>query len=77
MQKGSSEIAVVQISRTEYITKSYRNMVDQIPQKRILRPTSSWSTRELPLEQNLNLHKVGDPIKKHTDLFKYGYIPYV
>ena len=28
MQKGPSEIAVVQISRTEYITKCYRNMVD-------------------------------------------------
>ena len=34
-------------------------------------------TRELPLEQKLNLHQVGDPIKRHTDLFKYGYIPYV
>ena len=38
MQKGPSEIAVVKISRTEYITKCFRNMVDQIPQKRILRP---------------------------------------
>ena len=38
MQKGPSEIAVVQISRTEYITKFYRYMVDQIPQKRILQP---------------------------------------
>ena len=28
LQKGPSEIAVVQISRTEYITKCYRNMVD-------------------------------------------------
>ena len=28
MQKGPSEVAVVQISRTEYITKCYRNMVD-------------------------------------------------
>ena len=34
-------------------------------------------TSELPLEQKLNLHQVGDPIKRHTDLFKYGYIPYV
>ena len=34
-------------------------------------------TRELPLEQQLNLHQVGDPIKRHTDLFKYGYVPYV
>ena len=32
------------------------------------------NTRELPLEQNLNLHQVGDPIKRHTDLFKYGYL---
>ena len=31
--------------------------------------------RELALEQKLNLHQVGDPIKIHTDLFKYGYIP--
>ena len=38
MQKGSSEIAVVQISRTEYITKCYRNTVDQIPQKRSYGP---------------------------------------
>ena len=34
-------------------------------------------TRELLLEQKLKLHEVGDPIKRHTDLFKYGYIPYV
>ena len=33
--------------------------------------------RELPLEQKLNLHQADDPIKRHTDLFKYGYIPYV
>ena len=74
-------------------------MVDQIPQKRILRPWNQWEshfgdltfeiraravrhvimehTRELPLEQKLNLHQVGDPIKSHTDMFKYGYIPYV
>ena len=43
MQKGRSKIAVVQISGTEYITKCYRNMVDQIPQKRILGP---WNQRE-------------------------------
>ena len=42
MQKEPSEIAVVQISRTEYITKCYRNMVDQIPQKRILRSWNQW-----------------------------------
>ena len=105
MQNGSSEIAAVQISRTECITKWYRNMVDQIPKKRILRPWNQWNnlgnpivyigeltfeirtpavrhvimehTRELSLEQKLNLHEVGDPIKRHTDLFKYGYIPYV
>ena len=101
MQKGPSEIAVVQISRTEYIIKRYCNMVDQIPQKRILRSWNQWEfhflhpdltfeiraravrhvitehTRELPLEQKLNIHQVGDPIKRHTDLFKYLYIPYV
>ena len=101
MQKEPSEIAVVQISQTEYITKCYHNMVDQIPQKRILRPRNQqeshclhrrphiWNSRtsgasrhhgvhrELPFEQKLNLHQVGDPIKRHTDLFKYGYIPYV
>ena len=101
MQKGPSEIAVVQISRTEYIMKCYRGMVDQIPQKRILWPWNQWEshvyigdltfkiraravrhditeqTRELPLEQKLNLRQVGKPIKRHTDLFKYGFIPYV
>ena len=100
MQKGPSEIAVVEISRTEYITKCYRNMVDQIPQKRIFRPRNQWESHrlhrrphiwnsrtsgasimkhltELPHDQKLNLHQVGDPIKRHTDLFKYGYIPYV
>ena len=44
MQKGPSETAVVQISRTEYITKCYRNMVDRIPQKRILRPRNQWES---------------------------------
>ena len=44
MQKGPSEIAVVQISRTEYITKCYCNMIDQIPQKRILRPWNQWES---------------------------------
>ena len=38
MQEEPSEIAVVQISRTEYIMKCYHDMVDQIPKKRILRP---------------------------------------
>ena len=38
MQEEPSEIVVVQISRIEYIVKWYHNMVDQIPQKRILRP---------------------------------------
>ena len=32
------------------------------------------NTGELPLEQKVNLHQVGDPIKRHTDLFKYWYI---
>ena len=31
-------------------------------------------TRELPLEQRPNLHQAGDPIEKHTDLLKHGYI---
>ena len=92
MQKGPSEIAVVQISRTEYIMKFYRNMVDQIPQKHILWPFTAFYdlpfeirtravrhvimeyTRELLLEQKLKLHQVGDPIKRHTNLFKFGYI---
>ena len=92
-----NEIAVVQISQTEYIMKFYDDMFDQIPRKRILWPrnqrethclhrwpriwnsrTSATSrhqnTRELPLKQKQNLHQVGDPIKRHTDLFKYGYI---
>ena len=43
MQKGPSEIAVVQISLTEYITKRYRNMVGQIPQKCILWPWNQWA----------------------------------
>ena len=38
MQKGPSEIAVVHISRTEYITKCYRNMVDQISQNAFYGP---------------------------------------
>ena len=37
---------------------------------RALRHVIMEHTRELPLE-------VGDPIKRQTDLFKYGYIPYV
>ena len=47
MQKGPSEIAVVQISGTEYITKCYRNMVDQIPQKRILWHWNQWESHYL------------------------------
>ena len=31
-------------------------------------------TRELPLEQRPNRHQPGDPIGKHTDLLKHGYI---
>ena len=41
MQKGPTEIAVVQISRTEYIMKCYHNIVDQIPQKRIYGPETN------------------------------------
>ena len=97
IQEESSETVEVRISRTEYIMKCYHNMVDQIPQKRILRPWNQWEvhclhrrphiwnsrtsgaprhqdTKELPLEQKLNLHQVGDPIEIHTDLFKYRYI---
>ena len=44
MQEEPSEIAVVQISRSEYIMKCYHNMVDQIPQKRILRPWNQWES---------------------------------
>ena len=37
-----SEIALVQITRTEYIMICYQGMVDQIPQKRILQPLNKW-----------------------------------
>ena len=101
MQKGPSEIAVVQIRRTEYITKViatwlirfHRNAfygpeINANPivyigdltfeiRARAVRHVIMEHTRELPLEQKLNLHQVGDPIKRHTDLFKYGYIPSV
>ena len=30
-----------------------------------------------PAWTKAKLHQVGVPIKRHTDLFKYGYIPYV
>ena len=40
MQEEPSEMAVVQMSRTEEIMKFYHNMADQIPYKRILR---SWN----------------------------------
>ena len=98
MQKEPNKLSVVQISGTECITKCYRNMGDQIPQKRILRPGINGNpivyigdltfeiraraavrhvimehTRELPLEQKLNFHQVGYPIKRYTDLFKYGF----
>ena len=45
--------------------------------QRAVRHVIMEHTRELPLEQKLNLHQVGDPIKRHTELFKYGYKPYV
>ena len=44
MQEELSEIAVVQISRTEYIMQCNHDMVDQIPQKRILRPWNQWES---------------------------------
>ena len=100
MQQEPSEIAVVQISQTEYITKYYNILIKfhrnafYEPEingnpivciveltfgirARAVRHVIMQHTRELPLEQKLNLHQVGDPIKRHTDLFKYGYIPYV
>ena len=36
MKEKPNEIAVVQISQTENIMKCYNDMVNQIPQKRIL-----------------------------------------
>ena len=99
MEEDPSEIAVVQISQTEYIKKCYHDVLDQIPQKHILRHSNQWesqclfglphiwnsrtsgasrhqNTGELPLKQKLNLHQVGDPIKRHTNtnLFKHGYL---
>ena len=60
MQTGSSEIAVVQISRTEYITKCDRNMVDQIPQKRILQPWNIWESHCLHRRPHIwNSHTSG------------------
>ena len=60
MQKRPNEIAVVQISRTEYITKCYRNMVDQIPQKRILRPRNQWESHCLHRRPHIwNSHTSG------------------
>ena len=35
------------------------------------------NTREPPFEQRLNLHQEGDPIERHTDLIKPGYIRWV
>ena len=43
LEEEPSEIAVVQISCTEYIMKFYDDMVDRIPRKHILWP---WNQRE-------------------------------
>ena len=93
MQKGPSELAVVQSRRTECITKCYRDRVIRFHRNAFYGPEINGNpivyigdfvfeiraqavrhvimehTRELPLEQKLNLHQVGDPIKRHTDLF--------
>ena len=70
MQEELSEIAAVQRSRTVNIG----DLTSEIRAKAV-RHVTMQNTREHPLEQKLNLHQVGDPIKRHTDLFKYGYIP--
>ena len=69
MQEGPSEIAVVQISRTEYITKCYCTMVDQIPQKRMLWPWNQleshclhrrphiWNSRTSGVSRNHGAHE--------------------
>ena len=44
IHKEPSEIAVVQISRTVFIMKCYHDLVDQIPQKRMLRPSNQWES---------------------------------
>ena len=49
IEEEPSEIAVVEISRTEYIMKFYDDMVHQIPRKRIL-----W--RENPLFTSVTSH---------------------
>ena len=101
MRTGPSEIAVVQINRTEYIMKCYHDMVDPIPPKRIYGPEINgypivyigdltFEIRARAVRHVIrtrgnsrlnksvsNLNKIGDHIKRHTDLFKYGYISYV
>ena len=64
MQKGPSETAV-QISRTEYITKCYRNMVDQIPQKRILRPWNQWESQCLHRRPHIWNSRTSDTSRHH------------
>ena len=91
MQKGPSEIDVVQISRTESINVISRNVIATwlirfhrnafyAPEingntivyisdltfeirARAVRHVTMEHTRELPLEQKLNLHQVGIPLK--------------
>ena len=88
MQMEPSETDVVQISRTEYIMEIYHDMVDQIPPKRIVDigdltfEIRARAVRHVirtgensRLNKSVNLHQVGT--KRHTDLFKYGYISYV
>ena len=48
MHMEPSEIAAVQISRTEYIMKSYHDMVDRIPPKRILWPWNQCDSHFYP-----------------------------
>ena len=72
MQEKLSEIAVVRISRAVYIG----DLTSEI-RTRAVRYVTMRHTREHPLEQKLNLHQVGGPIKWPTDMFKYDYISYV
>ena len=65
MQKGPSEISVVQISRIEYSTKCYRNMVDQIPQKRILRLRNQWESHCLHRRPHIWNSRTSGPSHHH------------
>ena len=90
MQDESSEIATVQVSRTEYIMQFITAWVairpwNQRESHSFNRWPHIWNSRtsgasrhqntgEHMLKQKLYLHQVGDSIKRHTELFKYGYI---